>query len=1113
MHPGLASGVVARAGARAVEARLLDDLGELIAAARAEPALLARPVRVLTASRALRDALAARIVERHGPAVLGVSVQTLWAAAQEALERAGRPVVSRLDAELLLELTARREAAREPVLRQALQGLEGGLGLCAPSVRDLLSANLRAEHGPALEAAVAEHGHAAERERARALLRVALRCDWELEAAGSGRPGAYLLEAAAALEGGALPARAVLIHGFADATGLVLGFLAKLARAAPIVRLYLDTPPDLAESEAASVVEYAAHLGERLRAVAAPVSLPIDATSPAALRRARPEGFDAVGAEAEVREAAYRIRELLDRGAPPEGIALVARELGRYLLPVRRLFSALGIPWSGPALPAGLLPARRRLEAVLDLLRLRGRTPLERWLEAVASFEAEGADAEPADLRLALRAAGAARLAEVAALEAAALVARDGDVVLPARRGLEQEEGETVRAPHRRLPGAELGQALARARALVRRLDRWPARASLAEHLEELAALLVEELGWRRGRVGAVSLDWPGFLRALGERLPPALLLDRDELLLVLERHADELGREPSGGNGSGVRVLEVTHARGQTFDALFLLGLNRELFPRPIREDPLLPDALRARWLGVLPDLPLKRRGALEERHLFAELLSASERVTISWQRADEDGRPRSPSPLLERLRHSAPGLLERAVHLPRLWERTLRPPCAGTPSRPRTARELLRLAALAAPRACFEELYPLALREAAERFPGPARLPALRLVELARARVRVLEELDPDLRTLDGRARMTMPSPYLGLCGPTTGAPPAAVTTLEALARCPWQAMLERLLRLEATPDPLAELPGLGALSVGNVVHGALARLFSARGTGRALEAAVARGPISVEAPAPREVARALEQAAEAVAREAGIAWPALREALEARSQPYLLRALELDLGVADARLALIGAELAGSIVVDGRPLAFRVDRVDLLEEGRLRLSDYKTGAPLTRAMGEEARLRRLRQAVARGEALQIAAYLASAVALGARGRGRYLYLDPALDASLAELSVEESDAALGILPRTVSLLCAAWEQGVFFPRLEDPQGQEPRACERCALAEACVRGDSGMRRRLRELVAHTAEEQRAGVEPGEPLATLLALFALPAAEPTPPAPEAAR
>jgi RecB family exonuclease len=1112
MLPELASGVVACAGARAVEARLLDDLGELLAAARAEPALLARPLRVLTASRALRDVLAARIVERHGPAVLGVSVQTLWSAAHEALERAGRPVGTPLDAELLLELTARREAAREPVLRQALEGLEGGLGLCAPSVRDLLSANLRAEHALALEAALSAHGHAAERERARALLRVALRCDFELEAAGSGRPGAFLLEAADALEAGALPARAVLIHGFADATGLVLAFLAKLVRALPVVRLYLDTPLDAADDDPGGVVAYAARLGERLRAAAAPVALPIDAASIAAPRRARPEGFDTVGAEAEVREAGYRIRELLDRGARAEGIALVARDLGRYLLPVRRLFSALGIPWSGPALPAGLLPARRRLEAVLDLLRLRGRAPLERWLEAVASLETEGADAELADLRLALRAAGAARLAEVATLEADALVARDGDVVLPARRGLEQDD-KSVRAPHRRLPGAELRQALALARSLVRRLEGWPARASLAEHLEALAALLVEELGWRRGRVGAVSLDWPGFLRGLGERLPPALLLDRDELLLVLERSADELGREPAGGHGAGVRVLEVTHARGQTFDALFLLGLNRELFPRPIHEDPLLPDALRARWLGVLPDLPLKRRGALEERHLFAELLSASEQVTISWQRADEDGRPRSPSPLLERLRHSAPGLLERAAHVPRLWERTLRPPCAGTPSRPRTARELLRLAALAAPRACFEELYPFALREAAERFPGPARLPALRLAPLARARVRVLEELDPDLRTLDGRARMTMPSPYLGLCGPTSGAPPAAVTTLEALARCPWQAMLERLLRLEATPDPLAELPGLGALSVGNVVHGALARLFAARGTGRELGEAVARGPISVGAPEAREVARALERAAEAVAREAGITWPALREALEARAQPYLQRALELDLGVADARLALLGAELAGSIVVGGRSLAFRADRVDQLEEGRLRLSDYKTGAPLTRALGEEARLRRLRQAVARGEALQIAAYLAAAVALGARGRGRYLYLDPALDASCAELSLEETDAALRILPGTVALLCTAWEQGVFFPRLEDPHGQEPRACERCALAEACVRGDSGMRRRLRELVAHTVEQQRAGVELGEPLATLLALFALPAAEPAPPAPEAAR
>jgi len=41
-----------------------------------------------------------------------------------------------------------------------------------------------------------------------------------------------------------------------------------------------------------------------------------------------------------------------------------------------------------------------------------------------------------------------------------------------------------------------------------------------------------------------------------------------------------------------------------------------------------------------------------------------------------------------------------------------------------------------------------------------------------------------------------------------------------------------------------------------------------------------------------------------------------------------------------------------------------------------------------------------------------------------------------------------------------------------GTFFPRLVDPDAdKEPRACDYCGVAEACLRGDSGVRGRLRD------------------------------------------
>src|SRR6185295_13636737 len=148
------------------------------------------------------------------------------------------------------------------------------------------------------------------------------------------------------------------------------------------------------------------------------------------------------------------------------------------------------------------------------------------------------------------------------------------------------------------------------------------------------------------------------------------------------------------GGAGGGVQVLSVIEARGRTFERLFVLGLARDAFPRTVREDPLLPDTLRTvlggrTGEGVLPDLPLKARGFDEERHLFAQLLSAAPEVTLSWPAADAEDRPLARSPLLDRL---APGAAESAPErAPALWAQ----PAADDPA-PRPAFERAVLAGL---------------------------------------------------------------------------------------------------------------------------------------------------------------------------------------------------------------------------------------------------------------------------------------------------------------------------------------------------------------------------------------------------------------------------------
>ncbi|MBI2362576.1 MAG: hypothetical protein HYV15_04255, partial [Elusimicrobia bacterium] len=103
-----------------------------------------------------------------------------------------------------------------------------------------------------------------------------------------------------------------------------------------------------------------------------------------------------------------------------------------------------------------------------------------------------------------------------------------------------------------------------------------------------------------------------------------------------------------------GVRVLDAMAARGDSFKALIVVGLEEGLFPRAAREDPLLPDDVRrvlrtqlGHWLhGKLDE------GYDEERLLFTMLTaSAGEQLTLVWSRADEKGSPRVPSPYLRDL------------------------------------------------------------------------------------------------------------------------------------------------------------------------------------------------------------------------------------------------------------------------------------------------------------------------------------------------------------------------------------------------------------------------------------------------------------------------------
>lgn len=1036
-------------GPRAAESRLLEEVESALDGRPPAP-----PVRLVVPSRSLRLHLLERLAGSRAAPRLGIACQTLHAVAREITERAGRPVAQSTAA---FELAVRRRARGERRLADELGHLQDGWGAVATSVRDLLEAGLRPVHQPIADEALQAGGtgRGATRrqvERGRAVLRVAAAVATDLEELGVATRADLLSAAADAVlrDPQALPTGALLIHGFADVTGASGDLLEALLRTHGGL-VIVDRPPDpTAPGRADSGALFTRRLVERLELV----STVEEEVRPVAPPR-RLDRFRALGERAEVREVAERIRSLLDSGARPERIGLVARELGPYRSALRDQLDRAAVPFSGIAAAGPRSALGRRLQALADLVRGRGRTSAERWLDVV---EPGHLGAPAADLRLVVATAGIRRLAELRSRRRDRLWSSD-----PWRAPLAPVAGGDSPAPPQ-VSAAALGAVLEAAIETVARLEAWAGRrtAPLGVLRRELDELVAGPLGWPTA--GEATREVERALSSALGALPDGLALDGGEWTALLARCLEEAGRVPLGGRGGGVQVLDVTEARGRTFDHLFLVGLNRSRFPRPVREDPILPDVVRSTLArtghGVLPDLQEKSVGHAEERYLFAQLLAAADEVTLSWLELDDADRPLGPSPLVERLRQ--PDDDER---LPRVVPVTSGPPAADRHS---TLDEMAVLAGLGGRRASLAPLLAA----------GLARIPVVTAWRtdpdtVARHRVSVLDEVDPPRGTPRGEAVWRRLGPFFGHLGSDPLLPGTpSVTHLEGFARCPWQTFLRRALRLEPLPDPLAGLPGLEVRWLGNLVHRVLEEI--AGGDGRAaLEEASERSPRHPSWPTEPALGSLVRRHAARLLETEGVSFPGIREALVAAAEPFLAVARDLDWSGPEGP-AVLAVEVRGEVEIPSaggaaRRLRFRADRLDRRDEGLL-LTDYKTGAMRYHGRTADSLRSELLREVAAGAALQVAAY-AAALPRGSGAAGRYLGLRPDIEPHARRVVGRSGDGELreGFRVAAASIL-DAMELSPAFPRLVEPDAdKEPRACGYCELREACLWGDSGARRRL--------------------------------------------
>jgi hypothetical protein len=380
--------------------------------------------------------------------------------------------------------------------------------------------------------------------------------------------------------------------------------------------------------------------------------------------------------------------------------------------------------------------------------------------------------------------------------------------------------------------------------------------------------------------------------------------------------------------------------------------------------------------------------------------------------------------------------------------------------------------IAGMHASRALFAATLPLALQEAGVAEPQ----------KVARARVAILDELDPDRRSPEGWQRFRLPGPYLGFIGPVSlEADPRReapfLTLVENIAGCGWQVMLERVLKLEDVPDPTLALPGFERHLVGSVVHRSLEQMardaFAAKGQENPIDLSVANVSVKVDWPDLDYLSKLVQTVAEETIRNRGVGIAGFASVLASHALPLLEIVRLRDWADPKHPVFMLGVEVPGRVELssaEGQPrsVPFVADRVD----AGMSLTEYKTGKTISSAKTEATRQKHLLKHVQMGERLQAMAYVLATHDDNAQGR--FFFVGPRVPDEARVFPVSPQDGRMkSAFMHAANTVLDAWEQGALFPRLVEPrEDKEPMRCRFCQVSSACSRRDSGVRSRLSQL-----------------------------------------
>ncbi len=588
------------------------------------------------------------------------------------------------------------------------------------------------------------------------------------------------------------------------------------------------------------------------------------------------------------------------------------------------------------------------------------------------------------------------------------------------------------------------------------------------------------------------GLDALAALRAGGDPEPVTV----DDALEFLESTVAE-ARLPWPSVAGGVRFLDVMQARGLAFRHVILLGFNTDLIPRRPREDLFLSDAARRRVRERTGrPLAVRLESREEEWLLFAgTVASAVETLTVSWQRADADGKARTVSLFLRELARALPGaptlreVLEgragasadgaagaggaRPAYGP---ERVPTHPAAAAAHLAATTGFLTReegavLAGAAARRASrgvaayLEALDPgragalaagLALAEAVERFETPDLEPARALA------------YDAFLPGGSGFDRLF------------------SASSLEMLGMCPQKFYFRYVLGVKPLEEAVEEFR-FEARELGGLMHLILERVAGDLEAAGLLDGSAR--PEALAAAGRESLDRHWSGVLDPVARRVGPHFPVLWRSAESAWRAEMTAFLDADLRrLGEAGHRLVGKETTweGSVPLDGEaaravfpeaalPLRGIPDRVTAGPEGTWLVSDYKTSGNLEKRLEAKE--------ILTGHRLQLPLYMMLAAEQGAPAvTAEFLGLGPefAPDGGFARTGpvALEEDALEGLregLTETLAVLVKLVRTGRF-------PFSPGRHCDWCRFDDACRRHHYASAERV---AGHPEHADYAGVQ----------------------------